>query len=176
MPHRQTTRSRTGSRKTPDIEWTGGTVVLPAYVAGEGEPYRPEVLLWVGSDGAILGSTVAKPAELLPRASESLQTAIEQPMFGKPHAPTRIRVASAELANALRAGHPGLDVVCAPTPEMAEMLAMMREQMAEGGGLEPSYLSPETSPQAMGRFSEPPRPCSAPSPGSWSLTTRASSR
>jgi len=149
---KQTTRSRTGPKKTAGIEWVAGTVAIPVYVTGEGEPYRPEALFWMGADGAILGSTVAKPGELLPMASESLQSAIEQPMYGKPHSPTRVRVASAELADALRAGHPGLDVVCAPTPELDEMLALMREKMAEDGATEQSYLSPEIEPEAMAAF------------------------
>jgi hypothetical protein len=147
-----TTRGRSGPKKTAGIEWIGGTVAMPAYVTGEGEPYRPEALFWMGADGAILGSTVAKPGDLLPSASESLQRAVEQPMAGRPHSPTSVRVASAELADALRAGHPGLDVVCAPTPELDEMLALMREKMAEGGATEQSYLSPEITPEAMGAF------------------------
>lgn len=85
-------------------------------------------------------------------ASESLQSTIEQPMYGKPHAPTRVRVASAELADALRSGHPGLDVVCAPTPELDEMLTLMREKMAEDGATEQSYLSPEITPEAVAAF------------------------
>jgi len=152
MTRRQIGRGRTGPKKTFGIEWIGGTVAMPAYVTGEGEPYRPEALFWMGTGGAILGSTVAKPGELLPVASESLQSAIEQPMHGRPHAPTRVRVASAELADALRAGHPGLDVVCAPTPELDEMLALMREKMAEDGATEQSYLTRGISPEAMAAF------------------------
>ncbi len=151
-PRKPTTRGRTGPKKTTGIEWIGGTVAMPAYVIGEGEPYRPEALFWMGADGAILGATVAKPGELLPMASESLQSTIEQPMYGSPHAPTRVRVASAELADALRAGHAGLDVVCAPTPELDEMLALMLEKMAEDGATEQSYLSPEITPEAVAAF------------------------
>jgi hypothetical protein len=83
---------------------------LPAYVTGEGEPSRPDVLFWMGAEGAILGSTVAKPGELLTMACESLQSTIEHPMHGRPHAPTRVRVASPELAEALRDGYPIVDV------------------------------------------------------------------
>jgi len=150
-PRRPQPRSR-GSKKATDIEWIGGAVVMPAYVTGEGEPYRPEVLVWMGADGAILGSTVAKPGELLAMANDSLQNAMEQPIYGRPHSPTQVRVASTELADALRAGHPGIDVVCAPTPELDEMLALMREKMAEDGATEQSYLSPEITPEAMAAF------------------------
>ena len=48
-------------RKRVGIEWVGGLVSMPAYVTGEGEPYRPEVLLWMSGDGIVLGTTTAKP-------------------------------------------------------------------------------------------------------------------
>ncbi|MEL6338666.1 MAG: hypothetical protein AAFQ65_02035 [Myxococcota bacterium] len=63
-------------------------MLMPGYVTGEGEPYRPEILFWVGPDGVILGSAVEKPGALLELASESLQRTIAQPMHGPPHAPT----------------------------------------------------------------------------------------
>lgn len=88
----------------------------------------------------IVGSTVAKPGELLPMAGTSLRDAIEKPMFGRAPAPTRVRVASDELAEALRERHPGIEIVCAPTPELDEMLEMMRRKMDEDGATEQSYL------------------------------------
>jgi hypothetical protein len=152
-PRRSQPRSR-GANETSGIEWLGGTVTMPRYVTGEGEPYRPAALFWMGADGAILGSTVAKPGEIVSLASESLKSTIERPMYGKPHRPTRVRVASAGLADALRAGHPGLDVICGPTPELDEMFALMRENMAEAGAREQSYLSPGVTPEAMAAFFE----------------------
>lgn len=140
-----TTKKRTG------VEWVGGLVSMPAYVTGEGEPYRPEALFWMCPDG-VLGSTMGKPGELLGLASESLQSAIERPMFGRPHAPGRVRVASPELADALRAGHPGLDIVCAPTPELDALLAVLLEKMDEDAPAEQSYLSPEIGADAVGAF------------------------
>jgi hypothetical protein len=127
---------------------------MPAYVTGEGEPYRPDILVWMGADGMILGSAVARPGEILAMASDSLQATIEQPMAGTPHRPARVRVASAELADALRSGHPELDVVCAPTPEIDEMLAEMRHKMDVDGTNEPTYLVSEITPDAMASFFE----------------------
>lgn len=144
--------SRLGPKKSKAIEWVGGTVLMPAYVTGEGEPYRPEALFWISAEGAIVGSTMAKPGELLPMASASLQEAIEKPMFGRPHAPTSVRVAPAELADALREGHPKIEIVCAPTPELDEMLEMMRQKMDEDGATEQSHLSPDIGPDAMASF------------------------
>lgn len=152
MTKRHKPRGRRGVEGSTDIEWVGGTISMPTYVTGEGEPYRPEVLLWMGADGVILGSTLARPGELLGMASGSLETAIEQPMCGLPHAPTRVRVASSDLADVLRAGHPAVEVVCAPTPELDGVLALMREEMGEGGAVEQSYLSPEVGPDAVASF------------------------
>lgn len=134
------------------VEWVGGLVSMPAFVRGEGESYRPELLLWLGAEGAILGSTLGKPGEVLGEACASLRSTIEQPMFGRPHKPARVRVASAELAEALRAGHAEIDVVCAATPELDVVLAAMREGLNEGAATGPSYVSPEIGPDAIASF------------------------
>ncbi len=125
---------------------------MPAYVTGEGAPYRPETLFWMGAEGAVLGHSMGKPGELIGLACENLRSTIEQPMFGRPHAPDRVRVASPQLAETLSAGHPGIEIVCAPTPEIDEVLAAMREQMSDEPELEPSYLSPEIGPAAVAAF------------------------
>ncbi len=143
---------RSGTEKLKTIEWVGGTVLMPVCVTGEGEPYRPEALFWMSAEGAILGSTMAKPGELIPMASASLRNAIETPMFGRPHTPTRVRVSSAELADTLREGHPGIDIVFAPTPELDEVFEMMHEKMDEDGAAEQSYLSPDIGPDVMASF------------------------
>lgn len=127
-------------------------MTLPAYVTGEGEPYRPEALFWMSAKGAILGSTVGKPGELLGQASESLRGTIVRPSWGRPHAPGRVRVASPELAAALREGHPGLEVVCGPTPEVDAVLAALLEKMDADGERQQSYLSPELGPEAIAAF------------------------
>jgi hypothetical protein len=139
-------------KKRTGVEWVGGLVAMPGYVTGEGEPYRPEALFWMGSEGAVLGHAVGKPGELFGLASQSLQSTIERPMFGRPHAPQRVRVALPELADALRAGYPALDVVCARTPEIDAVVAGMLEQMGQSAEIEKSYLSPAVGPQAVGAF------------------------
>jgi hypothetical protein len=138
-------------KKRTGIEWVGGLVRMPAFVTGEGEPYRPEALLWMG-EGAVLGHTLGKPGELVGRACESLRTTIERPMFGRPHAPDRVRVATPALAEVLRAGHSGVEVVCAPTPELDDILAAMRERMNDDAVTEPSYLSADVGPAAIAAF------------------------
>lgn len=140
--------SRTSRRK--GIEWLGGIFEMPGHVTGEGEPYKPEGLFWMGADGAFLGATVDRPGEVLPQAGRGLKQAIEAPLYGEPHAPTRVRVASLKLAEELRKGYPDIEIVCAPTPELDALIAAMREEV--GAGEEPSYLSMGASPEAIGSF------------------------
>jgi hypothetical protein len=138
--------------KRTGIEWVGGLVSMPAYITGEGDPYRPEILLWMSADGAVLGHESGKPGALLGLACESLRSTMARPLVGQPHAPQRVRVASPELAETLRAGHAGLEVVCAPTPEIDAVLAAMREKMNEEAETAQSYLSPELGPEAIAAF------------------------
>ncbi len=139
-------------KKRTEIEWVGGIASMPAYVTGEGEPYRPEALFWLGADGAVLGHTAGKPGELIGLACEHLQSTIVQPVFGPSHAPDRVRVASLELAKALRAGQSTVEVVCAPTPEIDAVFAAMRESLHEDVEAEQSYLSPDVTPAAIAAF------------------------
>lgn len=136
-------------RKRSHVEWIGGFVSMPFYITGEGEPYRPEALFWMNSNGAVLGSEVAKPGELFGLAAASLRSTMERPMVGRAHAPARVRVASPELADVLRAGHPSIDIVCAPTPELDAVLAEVCEALEESAETESSYLSPGIEPDAV---------------------------
>lgn len=131
-------------------EWVGGLVSMPTYVGGEGPPYRPEGLLWINAEGAVLGCKMGKPGAQLGIASDDLQATIEREMSVAGHKPTRIRVDSPELAAVLRAGHAGLEVVCAPTPELEEVLEALCESLEEEAAR--SFLSPEIGPDAMGAF------------------------
>lgn len=124
------------------VEWVGGITSMPGYVVGEGAPYRPEMLFWIGEDGAVLGSRIGKPGELLSVAAESLRYATECPRSGRPHLPTHIRVSSKPLAEVIRAAHPSIDVICAPTPELKEVFENLREYLDEDSD-GPTYLSYE---------------------------------
>ena len=142
-----------GEKKHAEIEWMGGIATMPAYVSGEGEPYRPELLLWMSDDGLILGTTMARPGEVLASAADHLRATIQEPMIGAPSAPKRVRVASPELADALRAAHPRIEIVCAPTPEIDATVAAMSERMdASADDAGDSYLTPEIDAAAMASF------------------------
>ncbi len=139
-------------KKRAGVEWVGGLVSMPAYVTGEGEPYRPEVLLWMSGDGLVLGTTTAKPGEAVGAAADHLRSTIERPMIGRPHAPARVRVASPTLAEVLRAAHPAIQIVCAPTPEIDTVFASMRERMDADADTEQTYLSDDIGAHAVASF------------------------
>ena len=143
-------------KQRSEVEWLGGLGSIPSYVMGEGEPYRPETLFWMGPSGAILGHAMGKPGELVGLAAQHLRETIANPNVGSSHAPQRVRVASPELAEALRAGLDGVEVVCAPTPEIDPVFAAMREGLSGGLAkrpeIEPTWLSEETGPEIVGAF------------------------
>jgi hypothetical protein len=137
-----------------DIEWVGGIVSLPGYVTGEGEPYRPELLLWITADGLIVGMDTARPGELIGQIVAHFQQTSRHPMVGPAHVPTRIRVASEEVAGALRAGlGEGITVVCAEAPEIEAIVEAMSAQLsAEEGESAQTYLAPGLDEEAMAAF------------------------
>ena len=135
--------------KTVESEWVGGLVQVPAYATGDGAPYRPEALFWLDESGVVCAAQVAKPGELLSLAAEILQETIAKMEAEGTRSPTRVRVASAQLAAALRAALPALEVVCAATPEVDALLDQMREQFSEDAVLEQTYLSEEADVAGM---------------------------
>lgn len=139
-------------KKKTGVEWVGGIAVMPGYVTGEGEPYRPEALLWLDNRQLVLGVSVEKAGQLLTRASANLSETMAKPMVGKADQPTRIRVATTELAEVLRAGHPNLDIVVGPTPEVDAVMASMREHMGDHADEEQTYLGPGLTPDAVASF------------------------
>jgi len=139
-------------KATPRAEWLGGLVSIPNAVFDGDTPYRPEGLFWVDAQGGILGHLVDKPGAVLGQAAESLRMAMQEPMTGRPHTPSRVRVASPELASVLRAGHPTLDVVCAPTPELDPVLRAMADSLNQGPPVDPTFLSTGVAPDAVAAF------------------------
>lgn len=138
----------------PSAEWVGGIATLPSYVIDKGEPFRPEVLVWMGVDGMVHGSEVGRPGELLQQAGDSLRRTVARPMSGPVPQPRRVRVALPSLAAVLRASAPAIEVVCAPTPELDELVAHMHESFGRDDAGPQTYLSPGVTPAAMGSFFE----------------------
>ena len=127
-------------------EWVGGLVSMPASVTGQ-----PASLLWMSADGAVLGHRPGRPGTLLGEAAESLRETIARPLVGRPHTPTRVRVASRDLADALRAGGTRVDIACAPTPEIDALLAVLSEELGDTPHDE-TFLSPEVRRDRVASF------------------------
>lgn len=106
---------------TPRPEWVGGVVKLPMYITENGTQFRPSAILWIDADTEmILGTTIlGSQDDPLGAAAANLRATAHVPAAGTPVMPGRVRVASPELADALRrASLDGVEVVCAPTPEL----------------------------------------------------------
>lgn len=132
--------TRRKSATGPEIEWVGGQVTVPFYVT-EGQPYRPEMILWLElPDGLILKGTLIDPKKPPLSFSRVLLDTMDSPMVGPPRRPGRIRVADPGLAAEVRAAAPDIEVVEAPTPELDRVLRLMAETFPAEEGEGPSYL------------------------------------
>jgi hypothetical protein len=85
---------------------------------------------------------------LLPAVVDHFLASTKRPLVGTPHMPDRVRVASPELAQALQRVLPAsVDVVCAATPELDDVLRAFAEhasaQRSEG---DETYLGPDMDP------------------------------
>ncbi|MET0384690.1 MAG: hypothetical protein ABW321_01965 [Polyangiales bacterium] len=133
-------------------EWVGGLVKVPAYVSGDGAPYRPDVLFWLDAHGNVLSSSVAKPGELIDSAVDRLLEQLRRPEIRHGALPTSIRVASPMLATVLREALPALEIVLAPTPEIDALVTLMRERFDQDAAYEQSYLAGGLDAEIMGSF------------------------
>jgi hypothetical protein len=113
-------------------EWVGGIVALPSFVSDEGEPYRPSALVLVEPEsGLIVGTTLARPDEVLERAPAMFLEVTGAPMVGAPRRPSRVRVAAPDLFDALRHRVGDVDVVLAPTPELDPAVSSLHAGLLE---------------------------------------------
>ncbi|MFN3197636.1 MAG: hypothetical protein ACE366_04300 [Bradymonadia bacterium] len=133
------------------IEWIGALVQMPMIVHDAGGPQRPEGLLWLRPDLGILGFEVAPAGELLPQAAAHLQGVIDAPQIGAPHTPDRVRVDSEALAEVLRRSHWDIEIVCAPTPEVPDIVQSFADFLDEYGPA-PSYLDTGATPGQLRAF------------------------
>lgn len=117
-------------------EWVGGITRLPMYISENGGQFRPSAIFWIDADTEmILGTTVLNSHDdPLGAAAANLRATARAPAAGTPVMPGRIRVASPELADALRrAALDGVEVVCAPTPELDRAADSLLDRLAPDG-------------------------------------------
>jgi hypothetical protein len=113
-------------------EWLVGVASLPTYIQDSGNVYRPSVIVCLdAATELIVSTTVVPPDDVLGAVAAQLRTAVRDPVAGRLAIPGRIRVASPELADVLRREPlEGVEVVCAPTPEVDRAIASLIERLA----------------------------------------------
>ena len=152
--------ARLGGPTKRSAEWVCGRFPFPGVIHGDEGRIEMDVVVWLTTDGAVLGHLEAEPEGILGLVAESLQKVIERPLVGVPHAPKRVRVATEELAAAVQAADPAIEVMCAPTPEVDHVRDAMRRKLgddddeAEAGDEGGSYLSEGVDARAVGAFFE----------------------
>jgi hypothetical protein len=123
-------------------EWVGGRLTAPMYIT-EGEPYRPDVILWLElPEGYIVGTEILHPNEPVGRFADVLRSTMQRPAVGAPRRPQRVRVAQPALADVVR-GALGeqVRIAVAPTPELDAVMQDMAGALAKVPGDEPeSYF------------------------------------
>ena len=140
-----------GRSRKPATEWIGGTVPMPTTITGEGEPYRPDMLLWVDpASEIVLGMTVGRPEELPDLAPENLAETIARPAMGPPGPPGRVRVGSEALAEPLRAAFPELEIVVGDTGVIDTVGAALVESFPDAAEGEWSWLADGLPAEAVG--------------------------
>lgn len=117
------------ARRRTDLEWVGGRFTSPSFVTDEGEPYRPEILVWLEPESAsMVYAEITDPREGGASLADALELAMAQPMEGPKRRPSKVRVARSEDAAELRARFgASLEVVRAPTPEVLDASASYAE-------------------------------------------------
>jgi hypothetical protein len=124
-----TKRSVRGARL--EEEWVGGRAVLPLYVT-EGEPQRPELVLWLQlPEGLVVGDDMVTDPKV-PALAQALASA----MRATGTTPSRLRVADhAMKAELVRAFGRRFEIRVEPTPEMDELIEGFLEHMPGSRGV-----------------------------------------
>lgn len=127
-------RSRTATRQPgPGASWVGGRFSLPAYVH-EGEPYRPEAVMWLDADNELIRAfQLDRPPLERDAIAASLEQAMLAPLGGAPGTPRRVRVPDAELAAIARdVLPPDVEVEVGPVDELAAAIDHLAGMIAAG--------------------------------------------
>ena len=139
---KSSTRARGGGRRN---EWIGGRLSPPFFVDDpEEEPFRPDFVVWMDSQGLIVGHALLAPDNAEGALARTLLEAMDQPLTGPKRRPSALRVADRALAAEVRPAIGNrIPIRVAPTPELDEVLESMAESFPAppaGKGQSPSYL------------------------------------
>jgi hypothetical protein len=113
-------------------EWLGITFSVPMYITGEGEPYRPQAVMFFDAGArSVVGYELVHPVDGTAQAVALFRATTAAPLDGPPRTPKRLRVPSLELAEALRAELTDVEIVVAPTPELEGVIDALLEQLTD---------------------------------------------
>lgn len=139
----------------PGEVWQTDVRPMPAWITGEGEPYRPWIALVVSRTDLVLAH---KPAPERPPAEWLWQTilqAISQPAIGEPHRPGVIEVGSDEQSEALRPLLDRVGIECIAVEQLEHLDSAFNgmAQYLAGEGAPPSIQdAPGMKPAQVGSF------------------------
>jgi hypothetical protein len=125
-------------------EWVGARIRAPFEITGEGEPYAPDISMWLElPSGFILATKVHGPGRRDGGLAGALKDAMLRPAVGEPRVPPAVRVPTKVDARRMLDVVPeGVPVRVAPTPEIDRLVENMAEYMA-GAGPDLSWLADE---------------------------------
>jgi tetratricopeptide (TPR) repeat protein len=127
----------------PGEIWQAGVRLMPAWITGEGQPYRASVTVVVSrADDLVLAHQLTPERPPAERLWEAVLQAIRQPARGSPHRPGMIEVDAAEDHEALRTLLDRAGVECVAR-ERLERLDFVFDDMAShlgGPGQFPALL------------------------------------
>lgn len=129
--------------------WIGGRLDFPFPIDDPQGPIRTEVVLWFEMPaGRLVGYRVVMPDDPPETIAKVLLEAIAEPKGGGSRFPLRFRVADAALAAEVRrVVDPRAQVEVAPTPELANIAALMAETgLDSGDGEDESYFDDGATP------------------------------
>ena len=133
-------------------EWIGGLLDAPGYITGEqGEPYRPQMYVWMNEIGQVVGMTLIDSKNSEYDVVLGLKKAIDEPAAGPAGAPSHIRVNDAGQVKKLQAAFPSINFNCAATPELSELQSTMQNEMAPAEN-PMTYSGTGASVEAIGAF------------------------
>ncbi len=136
-------------------EWLGVVFAVPMYVTEDGEPYRPEAVMFFDAhEGAVVGYELVKPVEARTEIAKLFEQATQAPLTGAPRRPATLRVPTEEIAAALRGKIGEIAITVAPVPELQEVIAALLEHMNtdEVEDEPPTFLQPGVSAEDVGAF------------------------
>ena len=122
-------------------EWIGGMTRLPNAV---------DVFVWLDREGVVLGSALFREGQAAAEIGAFFEATTQAPKARAPHVPARVRLASRELADALRAAvGTAVEVLCAPTRELVPIFADLASRVESAP---PTYLTVGIDARAVARL------------------------